>query len=191
MSDPFAVLGLDRTATLDDVRAARRRLAHEHHPDHGGDPAVMKEVNRAFDLAVKELLHPPPVTPVSASPTRDGAPPRPAPPSPRPRFHRVRHHIQHDAPSFSIDVLPVEAFEALAVVATWNGEVINDDPPYLLDAELFEPYRCWCRLELLPEAGATMVSLTVVAPEGDEAPSVEDVRDLWISMLNDLGRVES
>ena len=55
---PYETLGLDRTATDDDVRAARRRLAAEVHPDRHGscDEAnrLMREVNAAAD----ELLDP-------------------------------------------------------------------------------------------------------------------------------------
>ncbi|MEZ5216771.1 MAG: hypothetical protein R2715_09340 [Ilumatobacteraceae bacterium] len=51
-----------------------------------------------------------------------------------------------------IEALPVEAYEALLVVATWIGEVLVDEPPYLLDVHLHEPRPCWCRLELVPDA---------------------------------------
>jgi hypothetical protein len=85
-----------------------------------------------------------------------------------------------------IEALPLEAFEALLVVATWMGEVLVDDPPYLLEAHLDDPAECWCRLELLPEAGASTVLLTVAGVEGI-APPVEAVRDRWIENLNQLG----
>ena len=56
--EPFEVLGLDPDATLEDVRAARRRLAFELHPDRtSGDPVAarrMQEVNVAFDRAVQD-----------------------------------------------------------------------------------------------------------------------------------------
>ena len=93
-------------------------------------------------------------------------------------------------PSFSIDLLPAEAFEALLLVVGWIGEVLVDDPPYLLDAHLYEPAECWCRIELLPEAGASTVGLTVIGPEGEDAPPVDDVRDVLIACLHQLGRVE-
>ena len=58
--EPFEVLGLDPDATLEDVRAARRRLAFELHPDRtSGDPVAarrMQEVNVAFDRAVRTIL---------------------------------------------------------------------------------------------------------------------------------------
>ena len=77
--------------------------------------------------------------------------------------------MQRDDPSFVIEALPAEAFEALLIVANWMGEVMVDDPPYLLEAHLYDPAECWCRLELLPEAGASTVMLTVVARGGRRA----------------------
>lgn len=40
-----------RTITLDDARVAYRRLASENHPDRGGDPDRMAEINRAWQQA--------------------------------------------------------------------------------------------------------------------------------------------
>ena len=185
--DPFAVLGIAPTATLDEVRAARRRLALDRHPDRGGDPAAMRELNVAFDAAVKAILQPPASRP---SAIHENTPPAPRPSHP-PRQEplpprQARRLVEHDMPSFTIDVLPVEAFEALLVVASWIGEVLVDDPPYLLDVHLTDPAPCWCRLELLPEAGGTTVNLTVASVGQSLAPSVEAVRDVWIDQLNAL-----
>jgi hypothetical protein len=47
----WAVLGVARTATADEARAAFRRLASEHHPDRGGNPARMAEINAAWARA--------------------------------------------------------------------------------------------------------------------------------------------
>jgi hypothetical protein len=49
---------------------------------------------------------------------------------------------------------------------------------------LQEPAPCWCRLELLPEAGATTVMMTVAGIQHVRPPIVEDVRDTWIEALN-------
>jgi DnaJ domain len=179
--DPFAVLGVAPTATLAEVRAARRRLAMELHPDRGGDAVRMQEVNRAFDQVVRTLLGrtaPPPPAPTprpSAAP-----PPRPT----RPSAPRVGPWIQYDEPSFTIDVLPVDAFHALATAAEGLGDVRAEDPPYVLEVVLAEPWACWCRLELLPEAGGTTVMLVVAGLGRRRPPAIEDVRDLWIDTLN-------
>jgi len=191
VEDPFAVLGLREGASLDDVRAARRRLAKEHHPDHGGDAAAMQRLNAAFDAAVKAIRRP--AAPAGSEPT----PPPPTPPpsrrtpppaSPTPGFRPFRRGtVEHDAPSFTIDVLPAEAFEALLVVTAWHGDVLVDDPPYLLEVHLHDPAPCWCRLDLVPDAGGTTVSLTVAGVAG-EVPTADEVRDLWVASLNALGR---
>jgi len=160
-ADPFAVLGLPTDATIEEVRSARRRLAAEFHPDHGGDAARMGEINVAFDAVIDILAH------------------QPAPP--------LRYRgVQHDAPSFTIDTLPVEAFEALLVVTSWMGEVLVDDPPYVLEVHLVEPGPCWCRLDLVPDAGGSTVTLTVASVGDEPAPDVEAVRDTWVANLNRL-----
>jgi hypothetical protein len=175
-SDPFAVLGVGPDATLEEVRSARRRLANRAHPDHGGDETRMREINLAFDQAVKAILRPvvgPPVPPAPA-----GAPAAPSgPPPPNPR-RPWANQVQYDAPSFTVDALPPETFEALLEVSASLGHALIDDPPYLLEVRIHEP-PCWCRLELVPEAGGSTVSLTVVG-----AVDVEVVRDLWIAALN-------
>jgi len=192
-ADPFAVLGLPSTAGADDLRLARRRLALAEHPDRGGSADRMQAINVAYEEAM-ELV----VARELQGPIADGAPPPAPPPSPAPPEGPAeapwseprtggRPRVERDDPSFVIEALPAEAYEALLVVASWIGEVLVDEPPYLLDVHLYEPGECWCRLELLPEAGASTVMLTVAGLEG-VAPAVEDVRDLWVANLNALGR---
>jgi len=184
-ADPFAVLGLPSTAGADDLRLARRRLALAEHPDRGGSADRMQAINVAYEEAM-ELV-------VARDLRGSRAPAAPAPsPAPEPRQPSEqrpggRPRVERDDPSFVIEALPAEAYEALLVVASWIGEVLVDEPPYLLDVHLYEPGECWCRLELLPEAGASTVMLTVAGLEG-VAPAVEDVRDLWVANLNALGR---
>lgn len=47
----WEVLGVARTASLDEVRAAYRRAASAAHPDRGGSHARMADVNRAWQQA--------------------------------------------------------------------------------------------------------------------------------------------
>jgi hypothetical protein len=47
---PWHVFALEpTTATADDIKEAFRRLAKEHHPDHGGDPRVMERLQKMRD----------------------------------------------------------------------------------------------------------------------------------------------
>jgi molecular chaperone DnaJ len=48
--DFYAILGVPKTATDDEIKKAFRRLAHEHHPDKGGDPQKFKDVNEAYQV---------------------------------------------------------------------------------------------------------------------------------------------
>lgn len=54
MRDPYAVLGVAKTAAPDEIKSAFRKLAKKYHPDiNPGDPAVekrFKEANAAYDL---------------------------------------------------------------------------------------------------------------------------------------------
>ena len=52
--DPYAVLGLDRTATMEQVQAAYRERSRRYHPDVGGDAWAFKKVQEAFDAIVAE-----------------------------------------------------------------------------------------------------------------------------------------
>ena len=51
--DPYVLLGVASAATLDDVKAAFRKKALEHHPDHGGSAQDFMRIKRAYDAIVK------------------------------------------------------------------------------------------------------------------------------------------
>jgi hypothetical protein len=54
---PWQVLGLATSSpTLDQVDEAYRRLARQHHPDHGGNAAEMARINAARDDLYERLL---------------------------------------------------------------------------------------------------------------------------------------
>jgi hypothetical protein len=52
--DPYRTLGLARSATLDEVKRAYRRLAKEHHPDAAGEAALPRflAIQAAYDQIV-------------------------------------------------------------------------------------------------------------------------------------------
>jgi hypothetical protein len=45
----------DERPTPDQVKMRRNELAQRHHPDRGGNPAQMAEINAAHDAALREL----------------------------------------------------------------------------------------------------------------------------------------
>jgi hypothetical protein len=162
------VLGLPVGATAADIVEARRRLAKRAHPDAGGTVESMQRINEAAEVALRAVAQ----SSGTARPRRAGAPSH-AP-------------ARHDHPSFTVEALPVDTYEALLIVATWLGEVVADDPPYQLEVALVDPIRGWCRMDLVPDAGASTVSLAVSAEPGYPVPDLDRVRDLWIDGLNRL-----
>ncbi|KHL00667.1 J domain-containing protein [Sinomonas humi] len=46
----YEVLGVPVTASLQEIKAAYRRAARVHHPDHGGDPAEFRRVTLAYEV---------------------------------------------------------------------------------------------------------------------------------------------
>jgi hypothetical protein len=179
--DPYVVLGVERGVTEDELRAARRRAARRSHPDKaGGSADVMRRINVAFDAVMADLAR------VSPGVAEDDVPASPEPPAPAPA-PRTGSRLSHDVASFTIEALPAVAFEALLIVATWLGEVVDDDPPYRLDVVLADPLTSWCRLELLPDAGASTVAITLGAIDAAGVPDIDAVRDAWVAALNSLG----
>jgi len=175
--EAFSELGLRPDATATEIKDARRRLAQEHHPDRGGDPVRMKAINEAVVVALASLE--------ARVPTRSDESQRDPSES---KLIEDWNGQTRDVASFTVEALPAEAFEGLLIATANLGELIDDDPPYRLEASLNEPIRCWCRLDVVPDAGASTVSLTVglVDNQGADAdlPNIEQVRDVWVDMLN-------
>ncbi len=48
--DYYKSLGIDKSASKDDIKKAFRKLAHEHHPDKGGNQEKFKEISEAYSV---------------------------------------------------------------------------------------------------------------------------------------------
>ena len=166
--DPFLVLSVERGASADEIRRAWRERARTAHPDVGGSDVAMQELNEALHsaLAYVDVVS---IVTLANSP--------------------VLVRRERDVSSFTVDVLPAECFEALLIVAGISGAISHEEPPYQLefslhDSDVTGALNGWCRCDLVPEAGATTVSLLVGTETSAEGISVEEVRDYLIANLN-------
>jgi len=51
MKDYYQILGVNRNASLEEIKKAYRKLAHKYHPDKkGGDEKKFKEINEAYQV---------------------------------------------------------------------------------------------------------------------------------------------
>lgn len=176
---PHSILGVSTDANAEQIRTARRELARIHHPDAGGDAAVMQQVNAAAAQALR-LLSAAGDAVGDAARSADG----PTPASASNAADWVGS--TRDVPSFTIEALPAEAFEALLVATAELGEVEDDDPPYELRTLLSPPLACWCQLDVVPDAGASTVSVSIAPIDGHRLPPIVDVRNAYITALNGL-----
>lgn len=61
-TEALRILQLSGTANGDDIKRAYRRLAREHHPDHGGDSATFHRLRQAYERLV-DADDPPAIVP--------------------------------------------------------------------------------------------------------------------------------
>jgi hypothetical protein len=188
--DPFAILGVSRDVTVDVARSAWREKARVCHPDAGGSDSAMQELNEALRRVLASLADnaiEADRVPRSNAKTRTEHTEykvRDESTSDRNHFHWAR--TSKDVSSFTIDCLPVEAFKALLIAASWHGDIAVDDSPYLLEMVMRDPFPCWIRFDIVPEAGASMVSVSVATSRGEKPVSSEAIRDVFVDSLNQL-----
>src|SRR3989344_809807 len=48
--DYYEVLGVQKSASQDEIKKAFHKLAHKYHPDKGGDEKKFKEINEAYQV---------------------------------------------------------------------------------------------------------------------------------------------
>jgi len=58
MADPYAILGVPRSATEAEIKGAYRRLAMLHHPDRGGSAQKFIELTAAYEFCVENIGQP-------------------------------------------------------------------------------------------------------------------------------------
>lgn len=170
--DPFSILGIPRGSSEAIIRQAWREKMRASHPDVGGT----HEQSIMFNTALREALVVSTSEKIVES-VRDS------------HTAQVRKYIR-DASSFTIDVLPVECWHVLEIVANQSGSVLADEPPYLIeftlhDSGLADSADAWCRCEMVPEAGATTVHITVGSSQ-KLVPDIDRVREYLVFSVNEL-----
>jgi CysZ protein len=55
IAEAHAILGLSEDATIEDVKAAHRRLVTTLHPDKGGSAELTRRINDARDVLLRRL----------------------------------------------------------------------------------------------------------------------------------------
>lgn len=184
MDDPFAILGVDPSSSESAIRAAWRYKAKNNHPDVGGTDEKMRILNAALQDALACLqTNSPTASSSTVATTHDSRT------NTGETTAVVSRHVQHDLSCFTIDVLPVDGFEFVRLAAAMLGSITDEECPYMIEFTLenlglSDPHSGWCRCELVPEAGGTMVHLTVGSASGSLA--VEPIRDSIIDCINRL-----
>lgn len=179
------LLELDENASSESIAVRRREMAIRNHPDRGGTHEAMAAVNRAADLLLWWRQRGGVGSSVADTDTERNPVRRSRPGAERKGEPRA------DRPSFVMEALPVVAHEALLLAAGVLGQVCDDDPPYVIETLIavdesipelstIDGGEIWCRLELVPDAGSTTV--TIIA---DVDP--ESLVRLWCDTVNELG----
>ncbi len=163
--DPYRILGITRSCTRQEAKAAFRAKAWQMHPDHGGSDQDFIELEAAYRRVLREL---------ELAPA-----PRPWPAGGSSAAGRGTY-----APAYSEDAdwapeiivlgtAPPPARAARAPVPDWDPEmVLHDEPPR--PAQPFDPG--WDpEIVLLDEP-----SQPIVPPDWEHA---EHAADLWLERL--------
>jgi len=176
--NPFAVLGVSEDSSVSQIRSAWRQKAASIHPDVGGTHDEMVILNEALEEALSLAA--------SRVPVRDET-------LKRPQRSTSKSFISRDVSCFTIGALPVDAWQLLYMSAVQCGPIVDEEEPYVLEFMLsdssVETLRSsMCRCEIVPEAGASTVHVSVFSDKG-KLGNVESVRDLLVYLINDSSDV--
>jgi hypothetical protein len=175
-SEAFLLLNLEPGSSVEEIRKAWRQQSVLSHPDTGGSNEAMIALNNALEVALEWI------------PENDS---ESSLQSTSKKASSSTHRLRRDVSSFTVNVLPVDCWHGLEIVASLCGPTVQDDPPYLLefllhDTSLPDSLHGWCRCECVPEAGGTTVHLTVGSAQENEMPNIDDVRDYLVAQLNNI-----
>jgi curved DNA-binding protein CbpA len=163
VAEPHEVLGVAPDASPEVVKAAHRALVKALHPDvapTGARPGTvgLAEVNAAYDAWRAARQRSAEGLPANVVP--EGGPAR---------------------AMLVVDAFRPVAFEALVMAVTDAGDITDADEPFSLDVHVDGPPTGFCRIELLPEAGASLVIV-----ESDQVDP-RAVRDILVRSLVEAG----
>ena len=175
-TDPFVILGISPDSSVEVIRQAWREKSRQRHPDVGGSHEESVRLNQAFHDALISLKTRQHDEPLEASRVEKST--------------STTRRVMRDTSSFTVDVLPVECWHPMELVAGLCGSLLVEEPPYLIeftlhDSGIPDSIETWCRCELVPEAGGTTVHVTV-GSFSQHAPSIETVRDFLVASLNEI-----
>ena len=172
-SSPFEILGVLPGASATDIRNAWRKKAAHSHPDVGGSHAEMVELNEALVQALSWVR----TTKSKVEASRNQSTHRPG-----------KGFVSRDMSCFTVDALPVDAWRILHLCASECGPILDEEEPYLLefmmhDTSIPELRTVVCQCEIVPEAGSSMVHVSVFSDVG-KTPDVEFIRDYLVGIIN-------
>ena len=175
-SEAFLLLNVPPGSSVEEIRKAWRQQSVLSHPDTGGSNEAMIALNNALEIALEWR----------ADHESDSSLPEETK-----NVSFAVHLLRRDVSSFTVNVLPVDCWHGLEVVAALCGPIIQEDPPYLLefllhDTSLPNSLHGWCRCECVPEAGGTTVHLAVGSAQVNEMPDIDEVRDYLVEHLNQI-----
>lgn len=175
VSESFEILGIKSDSDESEIRRAWREKASSLHPDVGGSHNDMIRLNDALKVALAHVHSPKHKEPQA---------------TPQTTPKKVRGFVARDMSCFTIDALPVDAWQLLYISANHCGPIIDEEEPYLLefllsDTSIETLASVMCRCEIVPEAGASTIHLSLFSERGNVG-GVEIVRDLLVSTINEL-----